>query len=91
MKTFEQWLSERGARTRLGIYPALYGAGQYPPLYAAPTSASHMLAFALIHGGEHEDLLSEPIKKAWKKNKDKAPDTMGKKKKKKSKKSKKDD
>ncbi len=80
MKTFMQWLNERGARTRLGLYPSLYGTAAYPPLYAAPTSATATLAFATIHGGEHPELLSEPIRKAWEKNKDK-PDTMGKKKK----------
>lgn len=67
MKTFQQWLAERGARTRLGPYPSLYGSGAYPPLYAAPTSAGHLNAYANIHGGEHPDLLSEPIKKAWEK------------------------
>jgi hypothetical protein len=66
MKTFEQWLAERGARTRLGIYPSLYGSGAYPPLHAAPTSAGHLNAFVGVHGDEHPELLSEPIRKAHK-------------------------
>lgn len=77
---FNQWLTEKGKRTALGIYPALYGSGQYPPLAFAPTSATHMLAFAKIHNDEHPDLLKDFIKK------DGDPDevdTMGKKHKKK--------
>ena len=71
---FHQWLaqhllSERGKRTALGIYPPAYGTAQRPPLDFAPTSASHMVAFATIHGGEHPDLLSDFIKKAFKKHK----------------------
>ena len=69
MKTFTQWLNERGARTRLGIYPSLYGSGAYPPLYAAPTSAGHLNAFIGIHGDEHPELLSKAVKKARKKKK----------------------
>jgi len=68
MQTFTQWLNERGARTRLGLYPSLYGSGSYPPLYAAPTSAGHLNAYAGIHGGEHPELLSDPVRKAWEKN-----------------------
>lgn len=71
--TFKQWLAERSARTCLGIYPPQYGSGQKPPLAFAPTSAGHLNAFAYIHGGEHPELLSEPIRKAWEKNKKKAP------------------
>jgi len=69
MKDFMQWLAERGARTALGIYPPAYGVAQKPPLAFAPTSAGHLNAFANIHGDVHRDLLSEPIKKAWDKNK----------------------
>ena len=71
MKTFTQWLSERGIRTALGNYPPAYGVGQYPPLYFAPISATHLNAFANIHGDVHKDLLSDPIKKAFEKNKKK--------------------
>lgn len=69
MKTFEQWLNERGKRTALGIYPPAYGVAQLPPLAFAPSSAGHLVAFATIHGDVHPDLLSEPIKKEFKKNK----------------------
>lgn len=69
--TFEQWLMERGKRTSLGIYPPLYGSGQLPPLAFAPSSASHLNAFATIHGDEHPELLSPEIRKAAKKHKKK--------------------
>lgn len=69
MKDFMQWLAERGKRTALGIYPPQYGVVQYPPLYFAPISATHQNAFANIHGDVHRDLLSEPIKKQFDKNK----------------------
>lgn len=68
MKDFKQWLAERGARTSLGIYPPSYGSGNYPPLYFAPISATHQLAFATIHGDEHPELLSSEIRKEFKKN-----------------------
>jgi len=84
---FHQWLMERGKRTSLGIYPSLYGSGQLPPLAFAPSSASHMVSFALIHNDEHPDLLSDFIKKAGKKGE---VDTMGKKKPKKNGRAKKD-
>lgn len=71
MKTFEQWLNERGKRTALGLYPPAYGVAQLPPLAFAPSSAGHMVAFAKIHGDVHPDLLSEPIKKEFKKHKKK--------------------
>jgi hypothetical protein len=70
MKTFTQWLAERGVRTALGPYPPLYGGvGQYPPLYFAPISAGHLNAFANTHGDVHKDLLSDPIKREFEKNK----------------------
>jgi hypothetical protein len=69
MKDFVQWLAERGSRTALGIYPPAYGTAQLPPLAFASKSAGHLNAFANIHGDVHKDLLSEPIKKAWEKNK----------------------
>lgn len=79
-RDFHQWLvAEKGKRTALGIYPVLYGAGQYPPLAFAPTSATHMLAFAKIHNDEHPDLLKDFIKKAGDPDE---VDTMGKKSKK---------
>lgn len=46
MKTFTQWLNEadpnleNSLRTSLGIYPPSYGAGQYPPSYFMPISAT---------------------------------------------------
>lgn len=73
MKTFSQWLNEKSKRTGLGIYPPLYSVGQTPPLYKAPSSASHLVAYSTTHcdwPGQRE-LLSEPIKKACKKNKKK--------------------
>jgi hypothetical protein len=69
LPSFQQWLAERGKRTALGIYPPLYGVGQYPPLAFAPVSTSHLVAFAKIHGDVHPDLLSEPIKKEFEKTK----------------------
>ena len=71
MKSFLQWLNERGARTCLGIYPPLYGSGQKPPLAFTPTSATAPLAFATIHGDEHPELLSKEIRDQFKKNKKK--------------------
>ncbi len=67
LTTFTQWLAERGARTRLGIYPPAYGSANYPPLYAAPTSATHLNAFAGIHGDEHPELVNPDIRKDKKK------------------------
>jgi hypothetical protein len=49
MKTFQQWLMERGVRTSLGIYPPLYGAGQNPPLYYAPIAGGASLAMSTRH------------------------------------------
>jgi hypothetical protein len=69
MKTFIQWLSERGIRTALGPYPPAYGVGQYPPLYFAPISAAHLSQFANYHGDTHKELLNDPIKKQFEKNK----------------------
>lgn len=66
---FLQWLSERGKRTALGIYPPLYGVGQYPPLYFAPISASHAFSLTKIHGDVHPELLSPEMKKEAKKAK----------------------
>jgi hypothetical protein len=63
LPTFQQWLMEKGSRTALGIYPPVYGSGQYPPLYFAPISAGHLNAFKHIHGDEHPELLSKGIKK----------------------------
>lgn len=84
---FHTWL-EKGKRTSLGIYPALYGSGQLPPLAFAPTSATHMISFAKIHNDEHPDLLADFIKKSG--NKDDV-DTTGKKNKKNKKKKKEED
>ena len=69
MRTFTQWLMERGARTGLGVYPPSYSTAQYPPLYFAPISATHLNAFSDTHGDVHKDLLSDPIKKELSKNK----------------------
>ena len=71
MLTFEQWLLERGKRTSLGIYPALYGVSSRPPLDYAPTSAGHLNAFARIHGGVHPELLNDPIRQEYKGKKEK--------------------
>ena len=76
MKTFHQWLAERGVRTGLGIYPPAYSTRQGPPLDKAPVSAGHLNAFATIHGGEHPELLSKPIRNAWDKNKANAPQVL---------------
>lgn len=69
LKSFEQWLMERGKRTALGIYPPLYGTGQLPPLAFAPTSAGHLNAFATTHKNVHPELLSKEIRNASKKTK----------------------
>jgi hypothetical protein len=63
MKTFKQWLVEKGSRTALGIYPPGYGTALYPPLYFAPISASHLNAFKNIHGDVHPELVSPDLKK----------------------------
>lgn len=60
---------ERGSRTGLGIYPPSYSTSQYPPLYFAPISATHLNAFSNTHGDVHKELLSDPIKKELSKNK----------------------
>lgn len=71
MKDFKQWLMERGARTALGIYPPQYGVGQYPPLYFAPISATHLNAFANFHKDVHPELVSKEIKRSKKKKRKK--------------------
>ena len=58
---------ERGSRTGLGIYPPSYSTSQYPPLYFAPISATHLNAFSNTHGDVHKELLSDPIKKNFQK------------------------
>ena len=65
--TFEQWLTERGKRTALGIYPPAYGVSQYPPLYFTPISATAPLAFKKIHKDVHPDLLKPEFRKEKKK------------------------
>lgn len=65
---FMKWLTEKSKRTALGIYPPAYGTGQYPPLHFAPISATHVLAFARIHGDEHPELLSKEIRDEFKKH-----------------------
>lgn len=62
MQTFVQWLAERGKRTALGIYPPGYGTSQYPPLYFAPISATHLNAFSTTHKNVHPELVSDPVK-----------------------------
>jgi len=69
LKSFQQYLAERGIRTAMGIYPPQYGSGQLPPLAFASSSAGHLNAFANIHGDEHPELLSKEIRKQFKKNK----------------------
>lgn len=56
----------------MGIYPPLYGSGQYPPLDNATKSPSHLNQYATIHGDEHPELLSKEIRDEFKKNKKKA-------------------
>ena len=49
MRTFEQFLKERGIRTALGIYPPAYGVANYPDAYFMPISASAGYSLAVIH------------------------------------------
>ena len=63
MKTFEEWLMERGLRTGLGIYPPQYATGQYPPLYFAPISAGATRQLVLYHKDEHPELFNPEFKK----------------------------
>jgi len=65
LKSFEQWLQERGIRTALGIYPPAYGVGQYPSLYFMPISASAGFSLTAIHHKE-----DKPKKKKKKKSKE---------------------
>lgn len=76
MKDFRQWLTEKQRRTGQGIYPPQYSIGQYAPLDNATKSASHLSAYANIHGGwpGQKELLSDPVKKEFMK-KDKAGKT----------------
>ncbi len=46
---FKQWLSERGIRTAQGPYPPAYGAGNYPPEYHMPISATAALSLQNWH------------------------------------------
>jgi hypothetical protein len=71
MKTFEQWLSEQGKRTGLGIYPSLYYTGQVTPLGTAAANAGHLNAYAYIHGDEQPELVNPEIRKICKKTKKK--------------------
>jgi len=79
MKTFLQFLSEKGIeinekgkRTGMGNYPPGYATVfSHPPLANAAHSAGHLNSYANIHGDVHKDLLSEPIKDEWEKNKKK--------------------
>jgi hypothetical protein len=70
MKTFEQWLVEKGMRTCLGNYPGGYGSALYPPLYFTPISATAAEKLTTIHKDEHPELLKKKRKKK-KKNKKK--------------------
>lgn len=63
MKDFVTWLNEKSKRTGLGIYPPQYATGQYPPLYFAPISATHMVSLTTIHKDEHPELLNPDLKK----------------------------
>lgn len=73
LKTFEQWqneqveLSEKQKRTCLGIYPPLYGVGQYPPLAHTPHSASAALALTTTHKDTVKKIMSKGKKKKRKK------------------------
>ena len=70
MKTFEEWLMERGLRTCLGCYPPQYGSGQYPPLYFAPISAGATRQLLTSHKDEHPELFNpEIVKKLRRKDK----------------------
>jgi hypothetical protein len=66
MKTFFQWLmalpEDRG-RTALGIYPPLYGAGQYPPLAQTPGSAGAALALTTTHKKTMDKIMKKGKKK----------------------------
>lgn len=75
MKDFLTWLSERGARTALGIYPPAYGAGNLPPLGRAAVSATNPISIATIHGNDpgQKELLSPAMKKEVEKNARKMP------------------
>lgn len=70
-KDFHQWLAEKSLRTALGIYPSLYGTGQYPPLYFTPISATAPLMLTTIHKDEHPELLKKKHKKKKKSKKKK--------------------
>ena len=72
MQTFNQWLKENGQRTSLGPYPDLYGAGQYPPAYFAPISATAFLSLAKFHPDTVKN--TNPKKKSKKKGKKKKKD-----------------
>lgn len=75
MRDFFTWLNEtqnldeRGIRTALGLYPPLYGKGQYPSLYFAPISATAGQSFN--KDGSIKDLTKSAKKKRKKKSKKK--------------------
>lgn len=66
MLSFLKWL-ESQKRTCLGIYPPLYGVGQYPPLAHTPHSATAALALSTIHKDTVKELMGEDKKKKSKK------------------------
>jgi hypothetical protein len=75
MKSFQQWLTEQLAldekqkRTCLGIYPPLYGSGQYPPLSQTPHSATAALSLTTIHKKTVDELMGKKKKRKKKKKK----------------------
>lgn len=69
MKNFTQWLQEDGTRTSLGIYPASYGAGQYPPAYFSPTSSTAFLNLASNYQINSDNSITDKPKKKKKKKK----------------------
>lgn len=75
MKSFQQWLSEqigleeKQKRTGLGLYPALYQVGQYPPLAQTPHSAGAALALTTIHKKTVDEIMDKGKKKHKKKHK----------------------
>lgn len=72
MKTFLKWLEtidEDKLRTSLGIYPPAYGSGNYPPLYFAPISATHVSSILNNHADEHPELINPKLKKKKKRTK----------------------
>ena len=63
MKTFEQWLNEKGLRTGIGLYPPSYATFQYPPLYFTPMSGGAANMLTRIHSDEHPELFKPEFRK----------------------------